>query len=275
MSEKPKLQQIATDRIKIPPVRVTAIFDDDTAEVFKTSLAQDGIVDPLQLIDDGKELWLWDGLHRLEEAKLANQKTVPAIIRKGSLKDAMTKNLFWNDLRGRNRPGDEIRAIKHLIEVEGMTLQEIVQKTPKKARHFEELFRIAQASPKLLHDLDEDLIKLGHAVELSRLPNFDLQERNLALVKMYQIEVKDVHGHVDDVLDIIHKMAEQKPPTIQDTAPKVNLIPCGLCEEKVTLDKIRGFNVCMRCYYIAMEAIKAAKDKPTERELIVQRGANP
>jgi ParB family chromosome partitioning protein len=275
MSEKPKLQQIATDRIKIPPVRVTAVFDDDAREVFKASLEMDGIVDPLQLIDDGKELWLWDGLHRLEEAKLANQKSVPAIIRKGSLKDAMTKNLFWNDLRGRNRPGDEIRALKYLIDQEKMTLQEIIQKTPKKARHFEELFRIAQASPKLLHDLDEDLIKLGHATELSRLPNFDLQEKNLALVKIYQITVQDIHQHVDDVLDIIHKQAEQKAPTIQETAPRIDLIPCGFCEEKVTMDKIRGFNICMRCYYIAMEAIKTAKDKPTERELIVQKGANP
>lgn len=275
MAEKPRLQQIATDRIVVPPVRVTAVFDDDTREVFKTSLAQDGIVDPLQLIDDGKQLWLWDGLHRLEEAKLANQKTVPAIVRKGSLKDAMTKNLFWNDLRGRNRPGDEIRAIKYLIDEEKMSLQEITQRTPKKERHFEELFRIAKASPKLLHDLDEDQIKLGHAVELSRLPTWDLQERNLALVKMYQIEVKDVRQHVSDVIDIVAKQSAQKAPTIQDTAPRVDQIPCGLCDQKVTLDKIRGFNVCMRCYYIAKEAIDNAKDKPTERELVAHRGANP
>jgi len=210
--------------------------------------------------------------HTLNEAKIRNQKTVPCIIREGSLKEAMMKNIFWNELRGRNKPSDEIRAINHLINDEGVTLDEIISKTPKRKRHFEELFRISEASPLILEALDQDTVKLGHAVQLSRLPNWPLQEKNLQLVKMYDIKVKDIKQHVNSVLEILAQHEQETPPTIQTTAPKVNTIPCHFCEEQVTLDKIRGFNTCMRCYYIALDAIKAAKDKPTEREILIKQG---
>jgi len=79
-SKRFKIKSISTDKIKIPEVRVSSIFDDETHSLFKESIRELGALQPILVAWDGEDYWLIDGLHRLEEYKLNNRKTIPAAV---------------------------------------------------------------------------------------------------------------------------------------------------------------------------------------------------
>ena len=101
MSEKARLIKLDPNKIEIPKVRVTSVWEDDDYKAFQDSLAADGILNPILCIKENDTFWLVDGLHRLQEAKLNGSKTVEVVYREGTLADAMLKNLYGNRLRGK------------------------------------------------------------------------------------------------------------------------------------------------------------------------------
>jgi len=63
-----KLRKVDPKSIKVPEVRVTAQFDEDLYEQFKSSIKEVGQITPPICYEVDRELILCDGLHRLQEA---------------------------------------------------------------------------------------------------------------------------------------------------------------------------------------------------------------
>jgi hypothetical protein len=74
---------------------------------------------PVQVVYDGKEYWLWDGFHRLEARKARRQRTVPAIVRQGTRRDAVLLSVGANATHGFRRTNeDKRRAVMALLHDE-------------------------------------------------------------------------------------------------------------------------------------------------------------
>ena len=86
-AEKPKLLSVKPSQIKVPEVRVTSSFEPELLAMFRDSIKAMGIVEPIIVVQEKGDLWLTDGLHRLQEAKDQNLSRVTVVAIPGALKD--------------------------------------------------------------------------------------------------------------------------------------------------------------------------------------------
>jgi len=265
---------IQPSRIRIPEVRVTSSFDPEVLDLFKSSIKAMGVAQPLLVAYDGKDYWLIDGLHRLQEAKLQDMKRVPCAIIEADMKTVLLQNLALNRLRGTTKASELIHVIGELDRKYGISIDEIAKRTGLKRAYIEKLLTVTKASPKVLEALDREEIGVSHAYEIARVQDPDVQERLLAQTKMYSIKVRDLHDIVDETIRILREraltpvQAAAQPPRIMDT------IKCHLCGEEWPIERVRGFNICLRCFGLALETIRklrAEHQLPPDKTTITAR----
>jgi len=261
MSRSMKFRFVDPKKIRIPTVRVTSVWDPDEYEVFKASLEADGIQNPIICIFDGKEYWLADGKHRLEEALLKGDKTIPVAWKEGTLVDAKLRNLYLNRLHGKTKASEEVTLIRDLYENDGLDLQKIAEKTGFPLERIEQRLAISRADPYVQEMLDNERIGVGIAFELSRLPNPKGQIRLLQeLVKLPTLpNIKWVREVVDESIKLIEEKASSpSPPPI---GPPIRTIECGFCEERYVEREMVGVNTCRTCLGLAKDYIQELKRK--------------
>jgi len=266
MSSRMRLVHLDPNKIQIPPVRVTSMWDPEDYEVFKASLEADGQGQAIICVKEGDTWWLADGLHRLEEAKLKGWTRIAVAYREGSLVDAKVRNLYMNRLRGKTRASEEVALIKDLYENDGLDLPEVSKRTGIPQERVEKLTAIGRADPYVQEMLDHERIGVGIAFELSRLPNPAGQVRLLQeLVKMPRLpETKEVKAIVEESLRIIAEQARaQDEPAI---GPPLRTIKCFLDEERHEVNDVRGINVCLTCLGLAKDYIQELKKKRARAE---------
>ena len=276
-----KIVLVDPKEIQEPDVRITSTWDPELLEMFKASIDSDGITQPLILVREGENLWLVDGKHRKDEALLKAISKVPCVIMDGSMRQVMTRNLYMNRLRGGVKSSEMIKVIKWLQDHEGMNSEAVQKETGLKRDYIEKMLECAKAAPEVLEALDREEIGAGHAWQIARIPNRDVQLRLLAQVFQYRLTVKDLTNVVDDTLEIMRKREElDKTPQ----TPRPVLIPkirCHGCEEEYPLKKVVGVNLCINCYGLLTEAIQAARrdgrmpKTPTPEQPETEPSSNP
>ncbi|PKM48143.1 MAG: hypothetical protein CVV01_05025 [Firmicutes bacterium HGW-Firmicutes-6] len=123
------MSHVDPNKIQIPKIRVTSTWPSEFLEMLKSSIAAEGIQQPILLAQDGKNLVLIDGLHRLEEAKLQGMKKVPCVIVTASMKEILLKNLYMNRLRGGIKASEMVKVITTLRNEHGLTSEDVAKKT--------------------------------------------------------------------------------------------------------------------------------------------------
>jgi hypothetical protein len=75
-----------------------------------------GSFPPVDLFDDGEKKWIGDGNHRIAGAQLAGLEQIPAIVRKGSRRDAILHAVGANHNHGLRRTNaDKRRSVRMLL----------------------------------------------------------------------------------------------------------------------------------------------------------------
>jgi len=261
MSEKMKLRHLAPDEIKVPEVRVTSIWSDEEYEDFASTIAKEGIHQPLKCVLEDGVYWLVDGLHRLEEARLHSIEKVPVVYKEGHLVDALVENLVSNRLRGKTPASDEVRLLTHLRDVYHMEPWQIAEKTGLPRERIEQRLQLGTAAPEVLSCLEFEQIPLGVAYQLSRLPN---QGGQIALLgRLLQATppatIAEVEGIIDQALQIQREVNDTPPPPNLQIPHKT--ISCHLCGERYESAEMRGLNVCPTCHGLARDYIQQLKKR--------------
>jgi ParB/RepB/Spo0J family partition protein len=265
LSERTKLVKIDPKRIEVPAVRVTSVWPEEEYRAFQASLKADGQITPLIVVKDAEHYWLVDGLHRLQEALLAGQRSIEIAYREGSLVDAATRNLYLNRLRGKTKLSEEIALINWLWEKQGLDPAAIAAKTGLSADAIEQRLAIAKASDYVKDAVEAEQIGLGTAFQLSRLPTAEGQTR-LLMALLQQIPPKPtswVKEVVDQSLALVQDAVAAPPPS--EAPIPVRTIRCHCCEERYESEDVRGYNLCASCFGLAKDYIKRHKAEQTEK----------
>ena len=90
-----------------------AALDPVAIEDYKRRWIEGGDFPPVIAFDDGADLWVADGFHRIQAAKAANLEQIEVEVRKGGQADAIWYSVAANQSHGlRRSPGDKQRAIR-------------------------------------------------------------------------------------------------------------------------------------------------------------------
>ncbi len=250
----PWLGELYISDIVIPDIRVTSVMPEDLQEQFKGSIQVQGVLNPVKCVWDGQRIILVDGLHRIMEARNAGHEKVPAVVVPGDLKKCLLENLTTGKLQGRGKVTDMIRTVRYLIEEEGMDTAEVAASTGYKLDYIEDMLAIAKAHPDLLKALDDELIPLGAARELARIPEPEVMLRLLYQVIMYRMKVSDVKDLVDRTLEVMRKEEEKKKKGIEHRPREEVLLECWVCGEKHPAMHMKSPILCPVCMSVLFEA---------------------
>ncbi len=209
-----KLRTVDPKSIKVPEIRVRAVFDEETLKVFQETIKAVGQIAPIICFEVGEDIVLSDGGHRLDEAIANGESGIKVVILPGDMIDVMTKNIMLDHARGKTPVSDMVKVIKSLTQDYNLDSDQISEKTGMPRAYIEKLWKIAEASPVVQQALDEGWLGVGAAFEIARLPHPIQQEEFIAKQQVYKFKVPDIKELVDATLVEMQNIAFLGPPTV-------------------------------------------------------------
>lgn len=249
-------RQVSPDKIRVPEVRVTARFDEETWQQFQHSIEEVGAVAPIICCEVDGELVLVDGLHRLVEAKRTGRTPVDVMIIPGDMIDVLTKNIFLDHLRGKTPVSEMVKVIETLFVEYGLGVDEIAAKTGMTRDYVERLLKISELTPYCREALDQERIKVGHAIELARIKDPVRQETVLGQLELYHWPVKELHEYIDSLEAIL---AQPPTPPGGGAPPPPIKIKCFYCREDKDPTELAFPPTCRDCSAMMIQAIAQAR----------------
>ena len=130
--DKPKLTNIAIDKIDPNKYQPRKVFDESKLYELAQSIKEHGILQPLTVRRTDKDRFeLIAGERRLRAAKLGGLTTVPVIIKKFSDEQSMVLSIIENIQRHNLNYFEEAESYRKLIEECHLTQEELAKKLVK------------------------------------------------------------------------------------------------------------------------------------------------
>ena len=146
-------------------------FDDVKLNQLVSSIKNRGIIQPIILKEENGGYKIIAGERRWRAAKVAGIKTVPAIIKDVSQRDAMELALIENIQREDLNPIEEAEAYKRLIEEYKLTHEEVSEKIGKNRATISNYLRLLNLPEEVKNYLFEEKITMGHARAIAGILN--------------------------------------------------------------------------------------------------------
>jgi len=248
----PRIQQVQVEKCVIPDVRITAVYDEELQKMLHDSLDAVGQVVPIIVISHDGQYYVADGRHRLEEARARGDKTIPAVVREGAPEDVLLLNLVTNRLRGKVKASELVTVIQSLNEEHKLDSDQIAARTGISRDTIEKYLFVAKGSPELREALDAEVIGIGHAYEIARLPKHEQQAEVLAKYQVWKWSISALHDQVSSVLALM-----EGPPAEEATArtPRAPVKPrCDICKAEHEPRDLRPAFICPECFGLAWKA---------------------
>lgn len=260
--------QLPVDAILRNPRQPRDRFDPKDLEELTASIREHGIIQPL-IVSPGTEgtYTLIAGERRLEAAKLAGLRTVPAVARQASDRELLELALIENIQRAELNPLEEADAYRQLTEDFGLSHEEVAVRVGKSRPAVSNTIRLLQLSDTVKKTLiegyahedeaDQDIEKQGeskfrlsegHARALLHLPTHQAQDSALKTVVAGKLNVRQTEELVKRWGGEKRAMAPQKPlsPEVAELEKRLE----DSLETKVRLrySKETGGTVTIRYY---------------------------
>lgn len=266
-----KLKKVDPGKIQVPELRVTARFDPETWAQFQASMTEVGAIAPIICCEVDDQLVLVDGLHRLIEAQRLGNPTIDVAVITGDMVDVLTKNIFLDHLRGKTPVSEMVKVIEALKKEYGLGIEEIVTRTGMTQEYVEKLIKISELTPYCREALDQERIKIGHAVELTRIKDPVRQETVLGQMELYHWPVKELHEYIDSLEAILSRPPE---PPAGGAPPEPIKIKCFYCRDDKDPSELAFPPTCRDCSAIMIQAMAQGR-REYEAELAANAAQNP
>jgi ParB family chromosome partitioning protein len=248
------VSQLPVDVIRRNPRQPREQFDAKDLDELTASIREHGVIQPLIVSPGtGGSYTLIAGERRLEAAKRAGLRTVPAIFRQASDRELLELALIENIQRAELNPLEEAEAYRQLTEDFGLSHEEVASQVGKSRPAVSNTLRLLQLSETVKRALvesyahtdeeDQDVeqqgeskfrLSEGHARALLRLPTSQAQDAALKSVEAGRLNVRQTE-------ELVKKLSGEKPPSIPKKAP-----PPEVTELEERLRTSLGTKVTMR-----------------------------
>jgi len=264
-------KRLTFDQIKIPEVRVSAVFDPEIWEEFKLSIKETGVQNPILCIFNGKDYSLVDGLHRLLEAKRSGQRDVLCVVRRGDVKDVLMQNLISARLRGRSDPIAEVRVIKALNEEYKVPWNQIERMTGLKKETIQARYDLLFLDDRVQKLVTEGKLKVTHALQLVRLDDKEEQYKLALDIIDFNYTAEQVKESIRGILAYPPKEAKVTPEGFEPVKVEPLKTTCRFCHNEIH-DISHGYIwLCPECMHLVFDFMreytakaKAESEKPAE-----------
>lgn len=205
-----RVEEILVDKVIPNPYQPRKTFSQVGLEELSASIRAYGILQPISVRKIGEDKYeLIAGERRLKAARLAELKTIPAIINNNytdtdSAILAIIENLQREDLNFM----EEAEGYANLIEDHGFTQQSLADKIGKNQSTIANKLRILRLEANVKRRLLENGLTERHARALLRLPEEVLREKALDKIIKDDLNVKKTEQLIKTMIEGIGRKEE-------------------------------------------------------------------
>jgi len=260
-----KTKKVLINEIAVPETRVTAVYDEELQQLLKETMAAMGMIQPIVVVQTPEGYRLVDGQHRLQEKIAAGESSVDAVVYEGEEKDSLLMNLVLNRTRGKTKASEMVKVIGALWDEYQMDPDAIKEKTGFSRDYIEKLIKISQARPSIMELLDQEIIGVGAAFEISRLPVPEQQDQLCAQTQIWRYTVKELKELVDETLKMMEHLPGEAPPP---PAPVTPTYHCEGCRREMEARYLKPVMLCPDCFGVVWrqhQKVQAAAAAPTDK----------
>lgn len=196
-----KVLKIPILDIFLNPKQPRRSFDSESLKSLSESIKQYGILQPLVVtkVDGGYELIA--GERRLRASRMAGLTEVPAILKENDYDDQrkLELALIENIQRENLNDIDEAEAYKELIDVFGLSQEDVAQKVGISRSAVANKIRLLKLPEEIMADIRSGAIDSGHAKLLLSLENAELQLNTWKKIKEQGLTVRELDSMVKRV----------------------------------------------------------------------------
>jgi ParB family transcriptional regulator, chromosome partitioning protein len=158
------MREVALDHIQPGRYQPRRVFDEGALAELAESIRAQGVVQPIVVRSiGGNQYEIVAGERRWRAAKLAELKTIPAVIRTLDERGAMAVALVENIQRADLNPLEEADAMQRLIQECGLTHEECAQAVGRKRATITNLLRLRELEDEVQQQVRESKLSFGHA----------------------------------------------------------------------------------------------------------------
>lgn len=161
---------VPVSKIKANPGQPRKIFKEKELEELSQSIKENGIIQPLVVVelgDGGFELVA--GERRMRAAKRAGLEQVPVVVKKATDKEKMVMAIIENVQRSDLNCVEEALAYYQLMEDFQLTQEEVAKKLGKERSSIANYLRILKLPREVIERLQKEELTFGHAKVLAAL----------------------------------------------------------------------------------------------------------
>jgi ParB family chromosome partitioning protein len=176
----------------------TPIRDEDLAEL-AASIKEHGVIQPPIVTRAAGGYQLVAGERRWRAARLAGLETIPVLVKDVAPSEILELALVENVQRADLNPLEEATAYAQLIDVFGLTQEQVGQRVGKSRAAIANTLRLLKAAPAVQDAVLDGLISEGHARALLGLERLEQQEALLQTVIRKELTVRQTEELVRGV----------------------------------------------------------------------------
>jgi ParB family chromosome partitioning protein len=155
------------------------IFKEKDLLELSESIKENGIIQPLIVIEKDGKFEIVAGERRFRASKLAGISKIPVIIKRATKKDAMVMSIIENVQRADLNCVEEALAYFQLMNEFELTQEEVAKKIGKERSTIANFLRILKLPKEVIVALQKELLSFGHAKVLCAI-NEDETVKRLA-----------------------------------------------------------------------------------------------
>lgn len=207
--EEKIVKEIPVDKIIPNPYQPRKVFSTNALEELSKSIKEYGVLQPITVRQRENVYELVAGERRLRAAKLAELKTIPAIINNMSDQYSAVLALLENLQREDLNFIEESLGYENLIKQHNFTQQQLAEKLGKNQSTIANKLRILKLPDTVKQYLVENNLTERHARALLKLPNEELMMEIVKKVVKQELTVKKTEKLINDTLEALK--AENEP----------------------------------------------------------------
>jgi ParB family chromosome partitioning protein len=211
-SSEPNLIEVEVAAVKANPYQPRQAFDPAALEELKTSIKENGIIQPITVRKADNHYELIAGERRLRAVVELGIEKVPAYIIKVDSKEEMLElAIIENVQRERLNPIEQAQAFQRLVDECNLTQDDVAHKIGKDRTTITNILRLLKLPRDIQESVRKNEITMGHARTLLALEDSEVQHQVWKKVVKNNLSVRRVEKLIKDLAEQSKEKKSVKP----------------------------------------------------------------
>lgn len=217
-AERPTAE-IDIDLIVPNPEQPRSRFAEKALEELTQSIASNGVIQPIVVRRKGNKFEIVAGERRWRAAQRAGLKKIPAAVKEVSDEKLLELALIENIQRAELNPIEEAKAFRKLIDMIGLTQDQISERVGKDRTLIATTLRLLKLPDDIQKLVEEEKLSSGHGRALLMCEDITIQRKTARLIIEIGLSVRESEKAIKRALS--HRQTTDKTVVTAEKDPNV------------------------------------------------------